>query len=116
MNDLMTSHPIGGHRFPNLEMLDAKITSHFKKRGSLEEQRTQMQDRFLRGRQIAKMIYEHFPSAGVLDCSDLFGVSVQGDDIQDFDTRWDQALLSTSETRKDNQCSGKFVQDANTGV
>ena len=34
--------------------------------------------------------------------SDLFTVSVQGDDIQDFDTRWDQALSSASETPKEN--------------
>ena len=32
----------------------------------------------------------------------LFNVSLQGDDIQDFDTRWDEALLSASEMPKDN--------------
>ena len=29
--------------------------------------------------------------------SDLFTVSLQNDDVQDFDVRWDQALLSASE-------------------
>ena len=56
-----------------------------------------MEDRFLRGRQIAFMIYEYFWVTGaheaVLDFSDLFHVALNGDDIQDFDTRWDQALL-----------------------
>ena len=42
-----------------------------------------------RGRQIADMIYEHFRIAGaheaVLDKTDLLSVSLQSDDIQDFD-------------------------------
>ena len=31
------------------------------------------------------------------DPSDLFNIRLQNDDVQDFDTRWDQALLSASE-------------------
>ena len=79
---------------------------YFKKRISLEEQKAQMKDRFPRGRQIAHMIYEYFQVTGahdaVLDFSDLFSVSLHGDDIQDFDTRWDQALSSTTQVTKDN--------------
>ena len=52
-----------------------------------------MEDRFLRGRQIAYMIYEYFRVTGaheaVLDYSDLFSITFHGDDIQDFDSRWD---------------------------
>ena len=57
------------------EMLDAKIASalkklrthvHFRRRVSDEEQRSQKDDRFLRGRQIAYIIYEHFRSTGAL--------------------------------------------------
>ena len=52
---------------------------------------------FPRGRQIAYMIYDHFQAIGAHDAalhlSDLFNVSLQGDAIQDFVTRWDQALL-----------------------
>ena len=53
---------------PNFEVLDARIASalnkiihnsHFKRRISLEEQKAQKQDRFLRGRQIAYLIYEY---------------------------------------------------------
>ena len=40
------------------------------------------------------MIYEHFRVAeahqAVLDYSDLFSITLHGDDIQDFDTRCDQ--------------------------
>ena len=54
---------------PNFEVLDARIASalnkiihnsHFKRRISLEEQKAQKQDRFLRGRQIAYLIYDYF--------------------------------------------------------
>ena len=53
VDDTEASRSIGGHRFPNLEMLDAKIasavkktitTSYFKKRVNQEEQKAQMQD------------------------------------------------------------------------
>ena len=69
VDDLKTSRSIGAHRFPNFEMLDAKIASslkkittnpYFKKKDNLEEQKAQMQDRILRGRQIAFLIYECF--------------------------------------------------------
>ena len=62
----------------NDEMLDAKIalalnklltSVHFGIRVSVEEQRAQKDDRFLRGRQIAYMIYEHFRATRA---SDLF--------------------------------------------
>ena len=52
--------------------------------------------------QIVNMIYEHFHETGAYDAvqglSDLFIIRSQKDDVQDFDVRWDQALLSASET------------------
>ena len=73
----------------------------FRRRVSVEEQRDQEYDRFLRGRQIACMICEHFRATGVNQTvqgpSDLFRKRLQADDVQDFDTRWDQALLAASE-------------------
>ena len=98
--------------FPNFEMLDAKIASasdkiiqnshfqnyHFKKKVSLEEKKAQKEGRFPRGRQIAFMIYDSFRVTGahdtILDCADLFSVSLHDDNIQEFDTRWDEVLLS----------------------
>ena len=63
---------------------------------SVEEQRAQIYDRVLRGRQIAYMIYEHFRATGASEAvqglSDLFSFHLQNDDVQDFDVRWDQAL------------------------
>ena len=56
--------------FTDCDMLNAMITSalkklldkhvRFRRRGSVQEQRAQKYDRFLRGRQIACMICEHF--------------------------------------------------------
>ena len=44
------------------------------------------------------MIFEYFLVTGaheaILDYTDQFSISVQADDIQAFDTRWDQALIS----------------------
>ena len=34
--------------------------------------------------------------------SDLFSISLHGDDIQDFDARWEQVVLSASEVPKDS--------------
>ena len=50
--------------------------SHFKRRISLEEQKAQKEDRFLRGRQIAYLIFDHFRITGANDSvenyTDLF--------------------------------------------
>ena len=53
----------------NFEVLDARIASavnriihnsHFKRRVSLEEHKAPKEDCFLRGRQIAYLVYDHF--------------------------------------------------------
>ena len=96
-------------------MLDAKIASvlnkitqnsQFKKKVSLEEQKAQKEDRFLRGRQIAFIIYDYFRVTGAhdtaLDYADLFSVNLHNDNIQDFDTRWDEVPLSMSRFPSDD--------------
>ena len=102
-------------------MLDAMISSalktllthvHFRKGLSVEEQRAQKDDRFLRGRQIAYMIYEYSRAIGAYEAvqghSDLFNFRLQNDDVQDFDTRWEQALLSASEIPTELVLEGLF--------
>ena len=65
VDELRSSSSTRGISMPNFEVLDARIASalnkiihksHFKRRISLEEQKVQKQDRFLRGRQIAYLI------------------------------------------------------------
>ena len=110
VDDLTTSQSIGGHTFPNFEMLDAKsasvlkkiiMSSNFKKKISQEEEKAQLEDRFLRGRQIVYLIYDDFRVTGaleaVLDFTDLFSVTLRGDDVQDFDTRYNEVLSTISE-------------------
>ena len=75
--------------------------SYFKKKVSLEEQKAQKKDRFLRGRPIAYMIYDCFRVTGahdtVLDHADLFSITLHDDNIQEFDTGWDEVLLSRND-------------------
>ena len=80
---------------PDSEVLDSRVASalnriihnsHFKRRVSLEEEKAQKEDRFLRGRQIAYLIYEYFRATGANDSvenyADLFTVVLRNDDIQ----------------------------------
>ena len=82
------------------ELLDARIdsalnkiiqTTRFKKKVSLEEMKAHKEDRFLRGRQIAYLIYEYFWVTGdndsVENYADLFTVVLRNDDIKEFDSK-----------------------------
>ena len=69
VDDLKSSSSKRGISMPNFEVLDARIasalnriihTTRFKRKVSLEVQKAQKQDRFLRDRQIAYLIYEYF--------------------------------------------------------
>ena len=107
---------------PNFEVLDARIASalnkiihnsHFKRRISLEEQKAQKEDRFLRGRQIAYLIYDHFRVIGTHDSvenyTDLFTIVLRNDDIQEFDSKWDGILLSMTEIPPDEILEGLYT-------
>ena len=103
-------------------MLDAMIASALKnllntqsnmrKRASVEERRDQQSDQFLRGRQIAYMIYEYFRAteayATLQGLADLVSTTLQNDDVHDFDVRWDHALLSVSEMPSDLILEGLY--------
>ena len=51
------------------------------------------------------MIYDYFRVTGahdtVLDYADLFSVTLRDDGVQEFDTRWDEVLLSMSKILSD---------------
>ena len=86
--------------------------SHFKRRISLEEHKAQKQDPFLRGRQIAYLIYDYFRVTGVQDSvenyADLFTISVRNDDIPEFDSKWDGILLSMTKIPPDDILEGLY--------
>ena len=72
----------------------------------------QKEDRFLRGRQIACLIYEHFRVTGanhsVENYADLFTISLRNDDIQEFDSKWDGILLSMTQIPSDDILEGMY--------
>ena len=114
VDDLKSSRSVRGTHGPDFEVLDAKIASalnriiqntRFKKKVSLEEMKAHKEDRFLRGRQIAYLIYEYFRVTGANDSvenyADLFTVVLRNDDIQVFDSKWDEILLSMTQIPSD---------------
>ena len=121
VDDLKSSSSTRGISMPNFEVLDARIASalnkiihnsHFKRRMSLEQQKIQKQDRFLRGRQIAHLIYEYFRVTGanvsVENYDDLFTIALRNDDIQEFDSKWDGILLSMTKIPPDDILKGLY--------
>ena len=121
VDDLKSSCSVRGIRMPNFEVLDAKIASALnriihntqsKKKVSLEEQKAQNEDRFLRGRQIAGLIYEYFQVTGANDSfenyADLFTLVLRNDDIQEFDSKWDGILLSMTKISSDDIFEGLY--------
>ena len=115
VDDLKSSCFVKGIHMPNFEVLDAKFASalnriihnsHFKRRISLEEQKAQKEYHFLRGRQIAYLIYEYFRVTGASESvesyADLFTIVLRNDDIQEFDSKWDGILLSMTQIPSDD--------------
>ena len=96
VDDLKSSRSINGTPGPDFELLDARIASALNKiiqnarsQVSLEEMEAHKEDRFLRGRQIAYLIYEYFRVT-------------RNDNIQEFDTEWDEILLSMTQIPSDD--------------
>ena len=86
--------------------------ARFRRRISLEERKAQKQDRFLRGKQIAYLIYEYFRVTGSHDSvenyTDLFTIALRHDDIQEFDSKWDGILLSMTKIPHDEILEGLY--------
>ena len=121
VDDLRSSSSIRGISMPDFEVLDARIASalnkiihnsQFKRRVSLEEQKAHKEDRFLRGRQIAYLIYDQFRVTGTHDSvenyTDLFTIVLRNDDIQEFDSKWDGILLSMTKIPHDDILEGLY--------
>ena len=121
VDELRSSSSTRGISMPKFEVLDARIASalnkiihnsHFKTRISLEEQKAQKQERFLRGRQIAYLIYDYFRVTGANDSvehyADLFTFVLRNDDIQEFDSKWDGILLSMTKIPHDDILEGLY--------
>ena len=104
LDELKSSRSVYGKDFPNFEMLDAKIASPLntiiQKFPVQEEGQPRGAESpkggsvLLRGRKTAFMIYDYFRVTGahdtVLDYDDLLSVTLRDDNVQEFDTRWDE--------------------------
>ena len=121
VDELRSSSSTRGMSMPNIEVLEARIASalnkiihnsHLKRRISLEEQKAQKQDRFLRGRQIAYLIYDYFRVIGAHDSvenyADPFTIVLRNDDIQEFDSEWDGIVLSMTKIPHDDILEGLY--------
>ena len=119
VDDLKSSCSVTAIRMPDFEVLDAKIASalnrikrntRFKKKVGLEEEKAQKEDRFLRGRQIAHLIYEYFRVTGTNDSvenyADLFLLLFEMMIIQEFDSKWDEILFSMTQIPSDDILEG----------
>ena len=125
LDDFITPKSIIDKDFPDYEELDLMRTSvlkryydkqtHFRKKISVEEQRAQKDNRFLRGRQITYLIYEYFRPTGSDDeiqgLLKWISIKLENDDIQDFDLRWEQVLLLTSDPPSDKVTEGLYVSE-----
>ena len=82
----------------------------FQKESVWRNKKAQKEDRFLRGRQIAYLIYEQFRVTGTHDSvenyTDLFTIALRNDDIQEFDSKWDGILLSMTKIPHDDILEG----------
>ena len=62
---------------------------------------------------MAFMIYDHFRSTGfheeIQSLSGLFSIQLENDDIQDFDLRWEEASLYTSDRPSDKNVEGLYL-------
>ena len=121
VDELRSSSSTRGISMPNFEVLDAGIASalkkiihnsKFRRRISLDERKAPKEDRFLRERQIAYLIYEYFRVTGSHDSvenyTDLFTVSLRNDDIQEFDSKWDGNLSSMTKIPYDDISEGLY--------
>ena len=121
VDELKLSRSIRGTHGPKFELLDARIASalnkiihntRFKKKVSLEEMKAQKEDRFLRGRQIAFLIYEYFRVTGANDSvenfADLSTIGLRNEDIQEFDSKWDGILMSMTKIPPDDILEGLY--------
>ena len=121
VDDLTSSCSMRRIQTPDFEVLDAKILQlctessiipASREKVSLEEMKAQKEDRFLRERQIAYLIYEYFRVIGIHDSvenyADLFTVGLRNDDIQESDSKWDGILLSMTKIPSDDILEGLY--------
>ena len=96
-------------------MLDAKVASALNKilqkfsfqeegqsRGTESPERGPVSTRKTDCPHDLRLLSSYWRSCTVLDYADLFSVTLHDDNFQEFDTRWDEVLLSMSKIPSDD--------------
>ena len=104
--DLKTTYAITGAKLQtNFDVLDSKIAiglkkvinADFNRRVFIQEEAAQKEKRIFLGRQVAWMIYEYFKvsdtNESVLDLDEILKVELENDNLQPFNTRWDETII-----------------------
>ena len=121
VDDLKSSRSTKGTPGPDFELLDARIAStlnriiqstRFKKKVSLEKMRAQKR-RPLPPRKTDRLLdLRNFRVTGANDSvenyADLFKVFLRNDDIQEFDSKWNEILLSMTQIPSDDILEGLY--------
>ena len=85
---------------------ESSIIPSSRERSVWRNKKPKKEDRFLRGRQIAYLIYEYFRVTGANDSvdnyADLFTIVLRNDDVQEFDSKWDEILFSMTKIPPDD--------------
>ena len=115
LDEVKSSRSVYGKHFPKFEMLDAKIASalnkiiqnfQFKKKNQSGGAESPKRGSVSEGDKSPFMIYDNFRVTGahdaVLDYADLFSVTLHDDNVQEFDTRWDEVLSSMTQIPSDD--------------
>ena len=114
IDDLITLASVTGGPILDFENLGFKIarvlrkilTGNFKKQVTTAEGKAPSEKRSLAGRQVAWMIHDFFKICGdneaFLDFRDLSKVQVQNDNVQTFDTKWDEVLSAVTDRPTDS--------------
>ena len=113
VDDLKFSQSIAGHsRWPNFELLDARVASSLNKimqNSCIEKQgqsgRTESSEVRLVSSRETDRVHDLRLLPGYLrpgHCSRLFAVTLRDGDVQEFDTKWDGILLSMSNIPTDD--------------
>ena len=91
---------------------ESSIIPASRERSFWRNKKHQKEDRFLRGRQIAYLIYEYFRVTGTHDSvqnyTDQFTIVLRNDGIQEFDSKWDWILLSMTKIPHDDILEGLY--------
>ena len=116
VDDLKSSCSVRGIQMPNFEVLDAKIAaalnritlnSQFKRKVSLEEQKSQKEDFFSWNTDRLPDLRVLLGHWGQWFCRELCFV-LRNDDIQEFDSKWEGILLSITKIPSDDILEGLY--------